>query len=149
MPSNSTEEGEAEQSTVSFLRAWGDFRYKTESPLTAKLPESPVPPTVLATLITSLHARPVQRLPLLFPPILLGSTFMNIYSYTTDSAGITAAWSGLYLLLARQRKPEHMMQRFGARGFVRGAAMVVSAVNVVAGGWVYAKGKKEEGDSVG
>ncbi|KAL8861258.1 MAG: hypothetical protein Q9178_002474 [Gyalolechia marmorata] len=133
MTSQPTEE-KAKQSTLSFLRVWG---------------ESPVPPTLLATLITSLHARPPQTLPLLFPPVLLASTFLNLYSYTTDSAGITAAWSGLYLLLARRRKPEHTMQRFGTRGIVRGATMGICGINVVAGGWVYATGQTAgEGESV-
>ncbi|KAI4270289.1 MAG: hypothetical protein L6R38_007178 [Xanthoria sp. 2 TBL-2021] len=132
MASPPTEE-KAKQSALSYLRAWG---------------ESPVPPTILATLITSLHARPLQPLPLSFPPVLLASTFLNLYSYTTDSAGITAAWSGLYLLLARRRKPEHMMQKFGTRGIVRGTTMGVCGINVLAGGWVYATGKKaDEGES--
>ncbi|KAL8770280.1 MAG: hypothetical protein Q9209_003916 [Squamulea sp. 1 TL-2023] len=134
MASKSTEE-QAKQSALAYLRAWG---------------ESPVPPTVLATLITSLHARPPQTLPLLFPPVLLASTFLNLYSYTTDSAGITAAWSGLYLLLARRRKSEHMMQKFGTRGIVRGTTMGVCGINMLAGGWVYATGNRaQEGESVG
>lgn len=41
------------------------------------------------------------------------------------------------------------MQRFGTRGVVRGAAMGVGAVNLVAGGWVYATGKRGEGENVG
>ncbi|KAL8778435.1 MAG: hypothetical protein Q9213_007414 [Squamulea squamosa] len=134
MASKPTEE-QAKQSALAYLRAWG---------------ESPVPPTVLATLITSLHARPPQTLPLLFPPALLASTFLNLYSYTTDSAGITAAWSGLYLLLARRRKSEHIMQKFGTRGIVRGTTMGVCGINMLAGGWVYATGDRaQEGESVG
>ncbi|KAI4117572.1 MAG: hypothetical protein LQ345_002226 [Seirophora villosa] len=133
-PSPSTKEGKVERSALNYLRAWG---------------ESPVPPTIAATLITSLHARPPQFLPLLFPPVLLASSFLNLYDYTTDAAGISAAWSGLYVLLARRRRPEHMMQRFGTRGVVRGAAMGVGAVNLVAGGWVYATGKRGEGENVG
>ncbi|KAL8711566.1 MAG: hypothetical protein Q9220_003976 [cf. Caloplaca sp. 1 TL-2023] len=133
MTSNATEE-EAKQSALSYLRAWG---------------ESPVPPTALATLITALHARPPQTLPLLFPPVLLASTFLNLYSYTTDSAGITAAWSGLYLLLARRRKPEHILQKFGTRGIVRGTTLGICGINVVAGGWVYATARKDEGETIG
>ncbi|KAL8763802.1 MAG: hypothetical protein Q9184_000504 [Pyrenodesmia sp. 2 TL-2023] len=123
------EKEQVKQSSLAYLRAWG---------------ESPVPPTLAATLITSLHARPPQLLPLLFPPVLLASSFLNIYNYTTDAAGISAAWSGLYILLARRRKPDHMMQRFGTRGVVRGTAMGVCLVNLVAGGWVYGTGKGEK-----
>ncbi|KAL8848115.1 MAG: hypothetical protein Q9221_006835 [Calogaya cf. arnoldii] len=126
-------EEKAKQSAISYLRAWG---------------ESPVPPTIAATLITSLHARPLQLLPVSFAPILLGSTLLNIYSYTTDSAGLTAAWSGLYVLLAQRRKPQHMMQKFGTRGIVRGATMGVCGINLLACGWVYATGKRaDEGES--
>lgn len=85
---------------------------------------------------------------MLFPPVLLASSYLNLYDYTTDAAGINAAWSGLYLILARRRRPEHMMQKFGARGIVRGAAIGVCAANAVAGGWVYATGRREEGDRV-
>lgn len=85
---------------------------------------------------------------MLFPPVLLASSFLNLYDYKTDAAGINAAWSGLYLILARRRRPEHMMQKFGTRGIVRGAAIGVCAVNAVAGGWVYATGRGEDGNSV-
>lgn len=66
--------------------------------------ENPLPPTLLATLITAQHMRPFQPLPMIFPPILLFSSYLNINSYKIDAAGITMAWSGLYLLLASRRK---------------------------------------------
>ncbi|KAL8652345.1 MAG: hypothetical protein Q9226_004306 [Calogaya cf. arnoldii] len=131
MASKPTEE-KAKQSAISYLRAWG---------------ESPVPPTIAATLITSLHARPLQLLPVSFAPILLASTFLNLYSYTTDSAGLTAAWSGLYVLLAQRRKQQRMMQKFGMRGIVRGATIGVCGINLLACGWVYTTGKRaDEGE---
>ena len=65
--------------------------------------ENSVPPTLLATLITAQHARPFQPLPMLFPPVLLFSSYLNLSNYKTDAAGITAAWSGLYALLALRR----------------------------------------------
>jgi hypothetical protein len=65
--------------------------------------ENSVPPTLLATLITAQHARPFQPLPMIFPPILLFSSYLNLSNYKTDAAGITAAWSGLYALLAMRR----------------------------------------------
>jgi hypothetical protein len=40
---------------------------------------------------------------MLFPPILLFSSYLNLSNYKTDAAGITAAWSGLYALLAIRR----------------------------------------------
>lgn len=66
--------------------------------------ENSVPPTLLATLITAQHARPFQPLPMLFPPILLLSSYLNLSNYKTDAAGLTAAWSGLYALLAMRRR---------------------------------------------
>jgi hypothetical protein len=66
--------------------------------------ENSVPPTLLATLITAQHARPFQPLPMLFPPVLLFSSYLNLGNYKTDAAGITAAWSGLYALLAIRRR---------------------------------------------
>jgi hypothetical protein len=63
-----------------------------------------VPPTLLATLITAQHFRPFQGLPMMFPPVLLFSSYLNLSGYKKDSAGITAAWSGLYALLAMRRK---------------------------------------------
>lgn len=65
--------------------------------------ENSVPPTLLATLITAQHARPFQPLPMLFAPMLLFSSYLNLSDYKTDAAGITAAWSGLYGLLALRR----------------------------------------------
>jgi hypothetical protein len=117
-------------------------------------PESPLPPTILATFITALHFRPFQPLPMLFPPVLLFSTYLNLNSYVVDSAGITAAWSGLYLLLARRRKTAglgftgRLTSRFGTRGLVRGATMGVAAVNLVAGGVTYAFGRRKVDDAV-
>ena len=69
----------------------------------SQITENSVPPTLLATLITAQHARPFQPLPMLFPPILLFSSYLNLSDYKTDAAGITAAWSGLYALLAIRR----------------------------------------------
>ena len=108
-----------------------------------KYPESPVPPTILATLITAQHARPPQFLPLLFPPLLLFSSYLNLNDYKIDSAGFNAAWSGVYLLLARRRK-QPLMSKWGPRGIVRGATLGVCLANVVGGGMVYALGKREE-----
>lgn len=79
---------------------------------------------------------------MLFPPILLFSTYLNIYEYKVDAAGINAAWSGLYMLLARRRK-QSLGSKFGTRGLIRGTTVGLCAANLVAGGLVYAVGKKE------
>ncbi|KAL6864527.1 hypothetical protein J3F83DRAFT_766542 [Trichoderma novae-zelandiae] len=104
---------------------------------------SSLPPSLLATLITALHARPLQILPMsLFTPTLLFSSYLNLSGYPTASAGLTAAWSGLYALLALRRR-QSLRAKFSIRGIVRGAAVGLGAANCVAGGWVYLHGSKE------
>ena len=103
---------------------------------------------VTATLIAAQAVRPVRYLALLFPPALLFSSYINLQGHQKDAAGTSAAWSGLYLLLAR-RRGYPLTQRFGARGLIRGATMGLCAVNLVAGSMVYAIGKRDataEGD---
>ncbi|KAF2642400.1 hypothetical protein P280DRAFT_467761 [Massarina eburnea CBS 473.64] len=116
------------ESTIQSLRSWG---------------EGSVPPTLLATLITAQHFRPFQPLPMMFPPVLLFSSYLNLSGYQSDAAGITAAWSGLYALLAMRRK-HSVKQKFGARGFVRGASLGLCAVNVAGCGIAYVFGKREK-----
>ncbi|KAL3959671.1 hypothetical protein ACCO45_004788 [Purpureocillium lilacinum] len=108
---------------------------------------SSLPPSLLATLITALHARPLQPLPLfIFTPPLLFSSYLNLSGYTTGSAGLTAAWSGLYALLALRRR-QGFRSKFSARGLVRGAAIGMGATNCVAGGWVYFMGDFEKDEA--
>ncbi|KAK5138270.1 hypothetical protein LTR08_003331 [Meristemomyces frigidus] len=104
---------------------------------------NPLPPTLTATLIAAQHVRPLQPLPLLFSPILLFSSYLNLNGYKSDSAGLTSAWSAAYLVLARRRK-QVFSSKFGARGLVRGATLGLCAVNMVAGGLGYAFGGKKE-----
>ncbi|KAJ5368349.1 uncharacterized protein N7496_008109 [Penicillium cataractarum] len=119
---------ETKQTLVQRFRAWG---------------ENSFPPTLLASLIFAQHARPFQFFPMLFPPILLFTSYANLQGFKTETAGISAAWSGLYLLLAgRRRHP--FMKKFGARGIVRGATMGLCLVNMVGGGLAYTLGKREE-----
>ncbi|KAF3765515.1 hypothetical protein M406DRAFT_67952 [Cryphonectria parasitica EP155] len=114
---------------LSTLRGWG---------------ESSLPPMGLATLITSLHFRPFARLPMLvFTPMLLLSSYLNVAGFKIDAAGLGAAWSGLYILLAARRRPASLRQKFTARGAVRGVAMGMGAVNAAAGGYVYATGDRK------
>ncbi|KAH7389671.1 hypothetical protein DE146DRAFT_173688 [Phaeosphaeria sp. MPI-PUGE-AT-0046c] len=118
----------AKQSVLQSLRNWG---------------ENSVPPTLLATLITAQHARPFRPLPMLFPPILLFSSYLNLSDYKTDAAGITAAWSGLYALLA-MRRSQGIKNKFTVRGVVRGASLALCAVNIAGCGLAYTFGKREK-----
>ncbi|KAF7552011.1 hypothetical protein G7Z17_g4602 [Cylindrodendrum hubeiense] len=99
-----------------------------------------LPPSLLATLIFALHARPMQALPLFtFTPALLFASYLNLSGYPTGSAGMTAAWSGLYALLAlRRRQP--IRAKLSIRGVVRGTAIGLGTANSIAGGWVYFNG---------
>lgn len=145
-PSKDTEE-QVKTSAITNIKYWGGAYLHRNSIHSIRslmeFSESPVPPTILATLITAQHARPPQFLPLLFPPLLLFSSYLNLNDYKNDSAGFNAAWSGLYLVLARRRK-QPLTSKWGPRGIVRGATLGVCLANVVGGGMVYALGKREE-----
>lgn len=104
-----------------------------------------MPPTLTAALIFAQHARPFQTIPMLFPPILLFSSYLNVNGNKVDSAGITSAWSAAYLVLARRRK-QAFGSKFGARGLIRGATMGLCLANAVSGGIAYAFGKREDGE---
>jgi hypothetical protein len=41
---------------------------------------------------------------MLFPPLLVFSSFISLHEYKKDGGGLLAAQSGLYLLLAMRRK---------------------------------------------
>ncbi len=101
----------------------------------------------LTTLIIALHARPPQALPLTLTPLLIFSSYLTLAGFKIDGAGMTAAWSGVYTLLAARRRPATLRSRFfSVRGVVRGTAMGLGAANAVAGLYVYAVGdrKREE-----
>ncbi|KAE9973188.1 hypothetical protein EG328_004530 [Venturia inaequalis] len=119
---------DVKDSAVQKIRNWG---------------ESSFPPTLLATLVTAQHFKPFQTLPMLFPPVLLLSSYLNINGFKTDAAGISAAWSGLYLLLAMRRK-QSIRNKFGVRGVTRGATLGLCVANMVGGGLAYTFGKRED-----
>ena len=81
---------------------------------------------------------------MLFPPILLFSSYLNVGGFKVDSAGITAAWSGIYLLLAARRKAGGIRQRFNTGGLVRGATVGMCLFNVATGAVAYGMGKRRE-----
>jgi MFS superfamily sulfate permease-like transporter len=82
---------------------------------------------------------------MLFPPLLLFSTYLNLQGYKIDSAGTTAAFSGAYLLLASRRRLG-FLNKFGTRGIIRGATMGLALVNVVGGGLAYIFGSRSKED---
>ncbi|KAJ5662136.1 uncharacterized protein N7477_009752 [Penicillium maclennaniae] len=133
---------ETKKTLVQRFRAWGA---NCEMPNKANTlrSENSFPPTVLASLIFAQHARPFQLFPMLFPPVLLFTSYANIQGFKTDSAGIQAAWSGLYLLLAGRRR-QAFAKKLGPRGIVRGMTMGLCLVNMIGGGLAYTLGKREE-----
>ncbi|EGE03077.1 hypothetical protein TEQG_02114 [Trichophyton equinum CBS 127.97] len=119
--------GKPKPTLAQYARAWG---------------ESSFPPTLLATFVTALHFRPFQFVPMIFPPVLLLTSYMNLAGFKKDAAGASAAWSGLYILLAGRRKQE-FRKKWSARGMVRGAAIGVGLANLVGGGMAYVLGTRE------
>lgn len=77
--------------------------------------------------------------------MLLFSTYLNLQGYKVDSAGTTAAISGAYLVLAGRRKLG-FMNKFGARGLIRGATMGLCLANLVGGGLAYGFGSRSKDD---
>jgi hypothetical protein len=78
---------------------------------------------------------------MLFTPVLLFSTYMNLNGYTIDSAGVTGAWSALYLILASRRK-QVFVRKFGVRGLIRGGTLGLCLANMVGGGLAYGFGRR-------
>lgn len=105
--------------------------------------ENPLPAALTATLIAAQHLRPFAILPMLFPPVLLFSSYLNVNGYKKDSAGMTGAWSAAYMLLAMRRK-QAFRTKFNTRGVVRGLTLGLCAVNAVGGGLAYMYGHREE-----
>ncbi|KAF4589835.1 hypothetical protein GQ602_003724 [Ophiocordyceps camponoti-floridani] len=86
---------------------------------------------------------PLKPLPLiLFTPPLLFASYLNLAGFTTGSAGMTAAWSGMYAVLA-MRRPQPLRAKMTARGAVRGAAIALGAFNCLGGGLAYLAGDFE------
>ncbi|KAI9671699.1 MAG: hypothetical protein M1831_003227 [Alyxoria varia] len=108
---------------------------------------SSLPPALLATLIFPQHMRPAfQAVPMLFPPALLFTSYVNLNGYKTDAGGLSAVWSTLYLLLA-SRRHHRIAEKLSPRGVIRGATLAVAGVNGVAGAVTYAfgtRGRREE-----
>ena len=77
-----------------------------------------------------------------FVPVLLFASYANLQGFRKDAAGITAAASGTYGLLALRRSGA-VGGRFSVRGVVRGVALGIAAANAIAAGWVYASTDRE------
>ena len=117
--------------------------YQLATSYTCKLKsnlESPIVPTGTASLIFAQSVRPAHYVSLLFPPILLGSTYLNILDLKSDSAGITGSWSALYLILS-QRRQQTLAQKLGWRGLIRGGTQATCMMNVLSCGYVYVSKK--------
>lgn len=102
----------------------------------------------LATLITALHYRPFQVLPMLFTPVLVFSSYLSVAGFKIDSAGITAVWSGMYVLLAARRRPALLRKKLGVpkigiRSIVQLSAQGLGAANCIAGGYTYFCGDRK------
>jgi MFS superfamily sulfate permease-like transporter len=82
---------------------------------------------------------------MIFPPLLLFSTYLNLQGYKIDSAGTTAALSGTYLVLAGRRRMG-FINKFGARGVIRGATMGLCLANLIGGGLAYGFGSRSKED---
>ncbi|KAJ5326044.1 uncharacterized protein N7506_009146 [Penicillium brevicompactum] len=141
---------ETKQTLIQRFRAWGvtwtqhelqSFHTRATTDVDV---ENSFPPTLLASLIAAQHMKPFQFFPMLFPPALLFTSYANLQGFKTDTAGMSAAWSGLYLLLAARRR-QPFVKKFGVRGVVRGATMGLALVNMVGGGLAYTLGKREGG----
>ncbi|RYP13938.1 hypothetical protein DL767_010530 [Monosporascus sp. MG133] len=76
-------------------------------------------------------------------PLLLFSSYANLQGFRKDSAGITAAASGTYVVLALRGNKRRGWPLLSIRGAVRGAAVALGFANAVAGGWVYATADRE------
>lgn len=80
---------------------------------------------------------------MLFPPILVFSSYLNVQGFKKDSAGLMSAWSMAYFVLARRRQVK-LGQKITVRGATRGVTMGLCAVNALTGGWAYWKGNRDE-----
>lgn len=123
-------------------------RRRSLTELAGSYGESSVPPVVLASLITAQHLRPPKFIPLLVPPVLLFSSYLNLLGDATDAAGLSSAWSGVYLLMARRRK-QALVRKWSPRGVVRGATMGLCLVNLVCGGLVFGSGRMKRSNDDG
>ncbi|KAG7285401.1 hypothetical protein NEMBOFW57_010028 [Staphylotrichum longicolle] len=59
------------------------------------------PPKSVASKLTAWGSNPSHGL----PPLLIFSSYLTLAGFKIDGAGMTAAWSGVYALLALRRRP--------------------------------------------
>ncbi|KAH0543648.1 hypothetical protein FGG08_002086 [Glutinoglossum americanum] len=105
--------------------------------------ESPYPPGLTALLIAV--PNPLRPLPLLFSSVLGLSSCLSFSGYHIDAAGISAAWSALYIIAASRRK-QNFIGKFSRAGVLRGMTVGACALNVLAGGLAYAFGQRSKED---
>lgn len=74
---------------------------------------------------------------------------MNIVGHKHDCAGVTAAWSVLYLMLERRSKKKYLQwNRSNWQFWVRGAMVPMCVMNAVGGGLVYLTEKRTVDESL-
>lgn len=125
------------------------------------LPDNSFNPIIQASLIASQHLRPVNFIGgILLPGSLLASSYVSVAGYKKDAAGIIAAQSGLYILLASRRRwvccaycnrrsgqrswliSQRVREKLSPRGIIRGGTLALCALNVVACGISYTFGDR-------
>lgn len=83
--------------------------------------------------------RPVRFLQLPFPAFLLAGAWFNTMGATEDAAGITASWSGIYLIASRGFPSFREASKKTLRGVVRTGTLGMCWMNLLGGGYVYIK----------
>lgn len=80
-----------------------------------------------------------------FPPVFLASSYLNVQGYKTDAAGLSAAWSALYLVLARRTTSVYSALKpsnWNTGGLRRGATLGMCLAQAVGGGLAYGFGSR-------
>lgn len=101
--------------------------------------ESAVPPTVTASMMLARAVRPVRFLQLPFPFVLLTGAWFNTMGATTEAAGITASWSGVYIVASRGFPSFREASQKSLRGMVRTGTIAMCWMNLLGGGYVHVK----------
>ena len=86
-----------------------------------------------------------------FPPVLLGASYLNTQGYKSEAAGLSAAWSALYLIMARRTTSVTSIfkpMNWNSRGLRRGATFAMCLAQGVCGTLAYTFGSRKEGTPI-